>query len=197
MEIQEVMGVTTIESLNYSQRQTQGEDDKQDDEEEENTNIDENKEKNEDEEQGMEMGGGANKEDIKSIKKGFSKEQDDVDTNELDYEKGQEKEKAEDKGIKTLTEVRGADNGGEIRGMENKGKERLNRGVKARKGGIDIEQVLKKQKIRRGELKERLEKRKAEMGLLHGLDEGYLSLETEIIYLPPPCREKPFYRVEE
>ena len=153
MEIQEVMGVTTIESLNDSQRQTQGEDDKQDDEEE-----------NEDEEQGMEMGGGANKEDINSIKKGFSKEQDDVDTNELDYEKGQEKEKAEDKGIKTLTEVRGADNGGEICGMENKGKERLNRGVKARKGGIDIQQVLKKQKIRRGELKERLEKRKAEMG---------------------------------
>uniref|UniRef100_UPI0037E99265 LOW QUALITY PROTEIN: heat shock protein 30-like n=1 Tax=Semicossyphus pulcher TaxID=241346 RepID=UPI0037E99265 len=33
--------------------------------------------------------------------------------------------------------------------------------------------------------------------LLHGLDEGYLSLETEIIYLPPPYREKLFYRVEE
>ncbi|CAB1432080.1 unnamed protein product [Pleuronectes platessa] len=31
-------------------------------------------------------------------------------------------------------------------------------------------------------------------GLLHGLDEGYLSLETEIIYLPPSCREKLFYR---
>ncbi|CAB1446167.1 unnamed protein product [Pleuronectes platessa] len=34
-------------------------------------------------------------------------------------------------------------------------------------------------------------------GLLNGLDEGYLSLETEIIYLPPSCREKLFYRVEE
>ncbi|CAB1443261.1 unnamed protein product [Pleuronectes platessa] len=33
--------------------------------------------------------------------------------------------------------------------------------------------------------------------LLHGLDEGYLSLETEIIYLPAPCREKLFYKVEE
>jgi hypothetical protein len=156
MEIQEVMGVTTIERLNDSQRQTQGEEDKQDEEEEENTKIDENEEKNEDGEQGMEMGGGAKKEDVNLID--FSKEQDDVDTNGLDYGKGQGKEKAEEKGIKILTEVRGADNG--RGGMENKGKERLNRGVKAKKGGLDIQQVLKKQKIRRGELKEMLERRK-------------------------------------
>ncbi len=44
--------------------------------------------------------------------------------------KGQEKEKFEDKGMKTLTEVREAEIGGRIYGMENKGKERLNRAVK-------------------------------------------------------------------
>lgn len=45
------MGVTTIESLNDSQWQTQGEEYK--DEEEENTNIDKTEEKNEDGEQGI------------------------------------------------------------------------------------------------------------------------------------------------
>ncbi len=67
--------------------------------------------------------------------------------------------------MKTLTEVREAEIGGRIYGMENKGKERLNRAVKGKtKGGIDIQQVLKKQKIRREELKERLERKKVEMG---------------------------------
>lgn len=156
MEVQEVMGATASECLNDSLRQTQGEEDKQDDEEEEETNIDENEERNEDGEQGMEMGEGVHKEDKNLIKKDFSKEKDEVDMTGMDYEKGQEKEKDEDKGMKILPEVREAENGGRIYGLENKGLERLNRGVKARtKGGIDIQQVLKKQKIRREELKER------------------------------------------
>jgi hypothetical protein len=29
-------------------------------------------------------------------------------------------------------------------------------------------------------------------GVLHGLNEGYLSLGLEIVNLPPPCREKLF-----
>lgn len=156
MEVQEVMGATASECLNDSLRQTQGEEDKQDDEEEEETNIDENEERNEDGEQGMEMGEGVHKEDKNLIKKDFSKEKEEVDMTGMDYEKGQEKEKDEDKGMKILPEVREAENGGRIYGLENKGLERLNRGVKARtKGGIDIQQVLKKQKIRREELKER------------------------------------------
>ncbi len=71
MEVQEAMGVTAIESLNDSQRQTQGEEDKQDDEEEENTDIEDNEERNEEGEQGMETGEGADKEDRNLIKKDF------------------------------------------------------------------------------------------------------------------------------
>lgn len=51
--------------------------------------------------------------------KGLSKEQDDVDTSAVDCKKGQEKEKTEDKGIRTKSEVRQAEKGGKIYGMEN------------------------------------------------------------------------------
>lgn len=73
IQVQEAMGVTAIESLNDSQWQTQGEEDKQDDEEEENTDIEDNEERNEEGEQGMETGEGADKEDRNLIKKDFSK----------------------------------------------------------------------------------------------------------------------------
>ncbi len=76
----------------------------------------------------METGEGADKDDKNLINKDFSKEQEVVDTVGLDVEKGQEKEKCEDKEMKALTEVREAKNGGRIYGMENKEKERLNRG---------------------------------------------------------------------
>ncbi len=113
MELQEMMGVTTIESINDSHRQTQGEEDKQDEEEEENTDIEDNEERNEDREQGMETGEGADKEDKNLINKDFSKEQEVVDTVGLDVEKGQEKGKCEDKEMKALTEVREAKKWGE------------------------------------------------------------------------------------
>lgn len=135
-------------------------------EEEENINIKENEERNEDGEQGMEMEEGTNKEDINLTKKDCSKEQKDENT-EMDYKKGHEK--AEDMGIKTLTKVREAENGESTFGMENKGKLRLNKSIP--KGGIDIEKVLLKQKRRREELKEKMErkkdkKREARLGFL-------------------------------
>ncbi len=165
MEVQEVMGVNTNESINEAHRQTQGEEDKQDEEEEENIDIEDNEERNEDGEQGVETGEGADKDDRTLVNKDFSKEQEVVDTVGLDVVKGQEKEKCEDNGMKALTEVREAENGGRSYEMENKEKERLNRGFKGRtKGSINIEKVLKKQKIRRDELKERLERKKVEMG---------------------------------
>ncbi len=48
-----------------------------------------------------------------------------MDTVGLDVVKGQEKEKCEDNGMKALTEVREAENGGRSYEMENKEKERL------------------------------------------------------------------------
>ncbi|XP_052400481.1 glutamic acid-rich protein-like isoform X3 [Carassius gibelio] len=154
MDVQEVMGDTATDHLNDSLRQTQGEEDEQDNEEEEETNKDENEEKSKDGEQGMEKGERVDKEERILINKDFSKEKEEVDTTGMDYEKGQEKD--EDKGMKILPEVREVENGGRIFGLENKGIERLNRGVKARtKGGVDIQKVLKKQKIRRDALKER------------------------------------------
>ncbi len=92
MEVQEVMGVNTNESINEAHRQTQGEEDKQDEEEEENIDIEDNEERNEDGEQGVETGEGADKEDRTLVNKDFSKEQEVVDTVGLDVVKGQEKE---------------------------------------------------------------------------------------------------------
>ncbi|KAI2645114.1 ATP-dependent RNA helicase glh-4 [Labeo rohita] len=140
MEIQEEMGGTQTETSNQLSEQTEGGDDKQNYVEEGEYNLEEN----------------AVRSGTKACVTEMDKEPEEND--KVDYQKTHGKERTEDNKTKTQYEVRETGNGEKNIETEDKIKERLNRV----KSVIDIEKVLKKQKIRREERNEMMEKRRAE-----------------------------------
>lgn len=129
----------------------------------EEKNTEENRNEQEDKE--MELGEGANKEEGEPNNRQFADEQYDEDTTELNIEERQEKTRTEDNEIRAINEVRGMDFERGNYGLEKKEKGKKIKDLKSRsKSGLNIEMVLQRQKIRREEIKERMERKKFEKG---------------------------------
>ncbi len=165
MDIQEEMEDTTVEKQNESLRQNERSEDKQNVGGKEDKNPEEDAGMSKREEYGMDMEKRPYTKDDCLNKEDLLEKQEYAEDIEQDDSKGQGEDGTEGKETKTLNEVRKVEMRGESFGVQSKGKVSLNRGIKSRvkDTSINIEQVLKKQRIRREEQKERMERRKVEM----------------------------------